>query len=118
MSWSLFAAVLVAGAAGAVARFLLAGALARQHPSLPWETLVINVAGSFALGTLTSAPAVSRGVLAVVGTGFLGALTTFSTFTVQTAVLAHREWVRAAANAMVMTVVCLLAAWLGHVVWR
>lgn len=118
MSAPLFITVLVAGAAGAVARFLLAYALARAEAFLPWETLVINAAGSFALGGLTSAPAVSPAILVAVGTGFLGAFTTFSTFAVQTVVLADRGWIRPAANTVAMTVVCVLSAWSGHVIWR
>lgn len=74
-----------AGAAGAVARYLL-DALIQDRASgpFPWGTFVINMSGSFLLGLLTGAalyhgfPATPKIIL---GTGFCGAYTTFSTWT-------------------------------------
>jgi fluoride exporter len=51
----------------------------RGHGSVV-GTLTVNVAGSAVLGTLLGLHAVPVGVLALVGTGFCGTLTTFSTF--------------------------------------
>lgn len=48
-------------------------------PGYPWGTLTVNVAGSLLLGFLAGWPA-STGVTALLGTGFCGALTTYSTF--------------------------------------
>jgi CrcB protein len=83
--------VAVAGAVGAPARVLVDRRLARPGP-FPLGILVVNVTGSFALGLvvgLLGGP--SR---AVVGTGFLGAYTTFSTFAVDVAALPRRDGAR------------------------
>ncbi|MFN2615456.1 MAG: CrcB family protein, partial [Actinomycetota bacterium] len=75
----------VAGAAGAVSRYALGGWLAqRSSATFPWETLVINVSGSLALGFLfalvTERFRVGPTVRVALTVGFLGAYTTFSTF--------------------------------------
>lgn len=82
--------VALGGALGALSRYglgLLASRLAGHFVSFPLMTLLINVGGSFALGLLTAL--VGRGVLPpearlLLGVGFLGAYTTFSTFSVDT----------------------------------
>jgi len=81
-------AFLAAGAGGAVARYLLDRAVAdRTTGAFPWGTFVINASGSLVLGVLTGLslyhafPKVSKVIL---GTGFCGAYTTFSTFTYET----------------------------------
>lgn len=85
LAWMAFVA---AGAIGAPARYLLDGAITdRTRGAFPWGTFVINVTGSFLFGFLTGLglnhafPKVPRVVL---GTGFCGAYTTFSTFTFET----------------------------------
>lgn len=79
------ALVAFAGAAGALARYGIGVAVGERD--LPWHTLGINVAGSFALGFLLRAAEV-RGWPALtttaLGVGFLGAFTTFSTFSFET----------------------------------
>jgi CrcB protein len=55
-------------------------AVTRRGPGSVLGTLVVNVAGSALLGVLLGLRNVSPAVLALVGTGFCGALTTFSTF--------------------------------------
>jgi fluoride exporter len=73
----------VMGAAGAYARFSLAAAVTARRPgAFPWGTFVVNLTGGFALGVLTGA-GVTGDALLVVGTGFLGAYTTFSTWMVE-----------------------------------
>jgi CrcB protein len=85
VSWLLVA---VGGALGAAARYLLDRAVAvRQTGPFPLGTLVINVSGSIALGLLLGlaiAQQLPTSVVALAGTGFLGAYTTFSTFTFET----------------------------------
>jgi len=80
--------VSLAGAAGAIARFVLDGAIkTRRTTVFPWATLVINVTGSLLLGVLTGlvifhgTPGALRTVL---GTGFCGGYTTFSTASFET----------------------------------
>jgi CrcB protein len=69
--------IALAGAAGVVARYGVTQALG--DGAAPWSVVVVNVAGSFALGALAGAGA-GHDVRAVAGVGFLGGFTTFSTF--------------------------------------
>ncbi len=86
----MIAVALLAGATGAVLRFLLAHVL---HS--PWSVLVVNVIGSFIAGFVTAS--VSGDLRLILVTGFCGGLTTFSTLTVETVQLAiDRKWGRAA----------------------
>jgi fluoride exporter len=80
--------VAVAGLIGAPARYLLDIAISACRGAMfPWGTFVVNVSGSLAMGVVTGLalyhgfPATARAVL---GTGFLGAYTTFSTFAFET----------------------------------
>jgi len=74
----------VFGAAGAYARFAVAAAVTARRPgAFPWGTFVVNLTGGFALGVLTGA-SVTGAALFVVGTGFMGGYTTFSTWMVET----------------------------------
>lgn len=80
--------VAVGGALGAAVRYLLDRAIAaRQTGPFPLGTLVINLTGSVALGGLVGWAGrhqLPSSMLAWAGTGFLGAYTTFSTFTFET----------------------------------
>jgi CrcB protein len=87
--------IAIAGAIGAPARYLLDGYVqARSRAGIPLGTLVINITGSLVLGFLTGLalyhafPATPKSVL---GTGFCGAYTTFSTFTYETVRLAEEH---------------------------
>ena len=120
---TLLLAVLVslAGAAGAVARYLVDTAVRhRWAPTLPWATLLVNVSGSLVLGILAGV-ALDGGhdtALAVLGTGFCGGYTTFSTTSLESVLLLQQQRYRAAAaNAAGTLVLTVLAAavgfWLG-----
>jgi CrcB protein len=81
--------VVVLGGAGAVARFRIDGTIsARREGEFPLGTFAINIVGAFVLGLLTGA-SVTGGWLFVVGTGFLGSFTTFSTWIFETDRLAE-----------------------------
>jgi CrcB protein len=73
----------VLGAAGAVARFRMDSAVSSRLPSdFPLGTLVVNLTGSFGLGVLVGLAASDR-VAFLLGTGFAGGYTTFSTWMVE-----------------------------------
>ncbi len=80
-------AVMLGGAAGTLARAGLAEAWPADPGAWPWATLAVNLAGTALLGWLVVAHANGL-VRPLVGTGFCGALTTFSTFQVQLVELA------------------------------
>jgi fluoride exporter len=109
--------VALGAAIGAPLRYLVDRAVQSKHESaFPWGTLTVNVIGSLLLGFLTGLPA-SHAVSALLGTGFCGALTTYSTFSYETLRLAQdgRRW-HAAANVAVSIFAGLGAAYLGIVV--
>ena len=85
---ALVVGVALAGAIGAPARFVIERVIhARWLADWPWGTFVVNVSGSFALGTLVGlvlAQGLDADVRTIVGTGFLGAYTTFSTYAYET----------------------------------
>ena len=95
------ALLLAAGALGAVARFLLeAAAQQRGDGSYPWGTFWVNVTGCLALGLITGF-ADHHGAMTfhtVAGTGFCGAYTTFSTFSVESVRLVETARYGAAAR--------------------
>jgi CrcB protein len=75
--------VLLGGAVGAPTRYLTDQAVQRLHDTaFPWGTWTVNVVGSFVLGAVAAVG--PEWVQTLVGTGFCGALTTFSTFGYET----------------------------------
>ena len=76
--------VALGAAVGAPLRYLTDRAVQARHDSVfPWGTFTVNVCGSLLLGFLTALPA-NPTVTALLGTGFCGALTTYSTFSYET----------------------------------
>jgi CrcB protein len=115
--------LVIAGAmVGAPLRYLTDRAVQARvdghHGVFPWGTLTVNITGSLILGIVTGA-ASSADVRLLLGTGFCGALTTYSTFSYETLRLAE-EGARfyAAANAVVSVVAGLGAAFTGVAVAR
>ncbi|WP_026926578.1 fluoride efflux transporter CrcB [Granulicoccus phenolivorans] len=118
----LFVAVALVGGLGACCRLLLDGAIrARSTGPLPWGTIVINLTGSFLLGLvlgLAAAQVLPEPVRLVLGTGFLGGYTTFSTASFETVRLVQqRQWSAAALTGLGVPVLATAAAaaglWLG-----
>ncbi len=115
--------VCVGAALGAPARFLTDRAVqARFGTRFPWGTLTVNVVGSLLLGTLLGAAeqlALPPALVAGVGTGFCGALTTYSTFGGETVALARRgDGVLAAGNVVLSVAATVAAASVGFVLGR
>ena len=111
LTWVVF---LIAAAIGAPARYLLDGWVQdRTRGAFPWGTFTVNVSGCFLLGVLTGLglyhdlDATTRTVL---GTGGLGAYTTFSTFTFETVRLGEEGAVDEAFRYAAASVVVGLAA--------
>jgi CrcB protein len=105
-------AIATAGALGAVARFVV-DAFVTDHVdgAMPVGTLVVNVTGSFLVGIITGAAlyhGFATNARLVLGTGFCGGYTTFSTFTIESIVLvqqgARREAMRNVAASFVLPV--------------
>ena len=104
----------VAGAIGAVARYLLDGAVQDRTAGIfPFGTLAVNVLGSLILGFLAGyvlGHAGGRTAKTILGTGFCGALTTWSTASWETVRLTEEG---ATATAVRFTVVNIVASFAG-----
>ena len=123
MSPAASAAFVAAGGGGAVARFLLDRAVVdRTRGVFPWGTLVINVTGTLLLGLITGLAlhhGLSKSAKIVLGTGFCGAYTTFSTFSFETVRLIEEgALTEAFRNVAATTVACGAAAALGLALTR
>jgi CrcB protein len=109
--------VALAGAVGAVARFVLDGVIRhRTQGAFPIGTMIINWSGSLLLGFLAGlvTAGVPSAVQVVLGTGFLGGYTTFSTASVETVrLIQEHRWPAAVGNALGTIVLATILALLG-----
>ncbi|MFO1475986.1 MAG: fluoride efflux transporter CrcB [Verrucomicrobiota bacterium] len=115
--------VAIGGALGSVSRFWMSGWIAERYgETFPWNTLFINVTGSFVIGVFgaltlpegrwTASPALRQLFMV----GVCGGYTTFSSFSLQTLYLIReREWLYAGGNAVLSVALCMIAVWLGFV---
>ena len=114
-------AVMCGGAVGAVCRFTLNGLIsAAAGTPFPIGILVINVVGAFLMGLLQGAIKRSGKPFTVgyslLGTGFLGGFTTFSSFSIDTFNLWHTgELMFAAANIILNAGLCIFTVWIGYI---
>ena len=115
MTWLDALLVLVGAALGAPLRFLV-DRWAREHTRAGTilGTLVVNVVGSFVLGVVAGVSHPADWLMPLVGIGFCGALTTFSTLAFETWVfLEERAWRPFAGNLALSLGLGLPALWLG-----
>jgi CrcB protein len=110
--------VFLGGIVGAPTRYLIDRLVQRLHDSVfPWGTLAINVSGSLVLGLLLGARddlGLPAAMVTLLGTGFCGAFTTFSTFGFETVrLLEEGSVLEAGLNALGSLVLGLLAAAAG-----
>jgi CrcB protein len=122
--WVHLGLIAAGGSMGAITRYKVSGwVLARTGPRFPWGTLLINVTGSFILGFLGTLVLerfiVSRTWYYLGAIGFLGAYTTYSTFSYETIrLILDGSLLRALANAFVSVGLGIVAAWIGVVLGR
>ena len=118
------AAIAVGGGCGSVARFLVAREMGRLFGSfLPYGTLIVNVLGSLALGWLATVflarPEINIALRLGIAVGFLGAFTTFSTFSYESIqLLLSGELWRALLNVAINATACLGMCYLGMQIAR
>lgn len=111
--------VAMGGALGASLRYIVSElALQAFGKGFPYGTLIVNVSGSFIMGVLFTA--LQSGLLGSepwrpwIGIGFLGALTTFSTFSMDSLLLLQQGmWLKAALNIVINVILCILMAFIG-----
>ncbi|HKI60704.1 MAG TPA: fluoride efflux transporter CrcB [Mariprofundaceae bacterium] len=112
-------AVAAGGAAGAVMRWLMASGIQKMAGgAFPWGTFAVNALGSLLLGFLfvwlierSTAGELMRLAITV---GFLGAFTTFSTYSLESVRLLQEGAIGLAlGNVLGQVVVCLMLTWLG-----
>ncbi|HEY5921824.1 MAG TPA: CrcB family protein [Kofleriaceae bacterium] len=111
-----FLIVCGAGGAGCGARYLIA--LAVGPRSFPYATLIVNLIGSFLIALILEASlrgaAMSPNLRAGIATGFLGGMTTYSSFNYETTALAAQHaWWRVGLNVGVTLIGCALAGLAG-----
>ncbi len=108
MTWVL---VILAGAAGTAARYGIGLAVGPRE--FPWATLAINITGSFLIGLVLTFGAlghVSPRITTALAVGFLGAFTTYSTFSWELFTLGHSKQ---AVAASLYVAASLLVGWLA-----
>jgi fluoride exporter len=115
--------VVIGGAIGTLARYMISVAALPISQTLPWGTISINILGSFVIGffgTLTLSQGrfpVSEDIRLFVMVGLCGGFTTFSSFSLQTLdLLRSGATLRASINVIASVVLCVAAVAVGHAV--
>lgn len=111
-------AVGIGGALGAITRFYVGTVVVKYFPyELPLATLIVNILGSFLIGLLVglflilTPPDYLKGLLI---TGFLGALTTYSTFAIESFMLLNNHLLYGALNIILNVTGTIFAAMAGY----
>ncbi|TOJ13184.1 fluoride efflux transporter CrcB [Vibrio parahaemolyticus] len=116
--FSILGFIALGGAIGACSRYLVSEFCLLFGRGFPYGTLTVNVVGSFIMGLLIAA--FESEILAtepwrqVIGLGFLGALTTFSTFSMDNVLLMQQgAFFKMGLNILLNVVLSISAAWIG-----
>ncbi len=116
--------IALGGAMGAVLRFYLSNVLYHLlGRSFPYGTLGVNILGSFLMGFFyvlcIERSILSEDIRALLMVGIFGALTTFSTFSLESILLLEQgEYGKCVINLFLSVVLCLFAVWMGINVGR
>ena len=118
-NWSLYLLIALGGAFGASFRFYISQLILNWlGKGFPFATLAVNISGSLIMGALYGL--IEQGVIEVsvyrtlIGIGFLGAFTTFSTFSLDTLLLIQQgDIFKATINILLNVGFCIIAAALG-----
>ena len=116
--------IALGSALGEVTRYWLSGIVAERWGTVfPWNTLAVNITGSFVIGAIAALagaegrihPNLRPFVVQFLMVGLCGGYTTFSSFSLQTLnLLQEGQWLYAGANVGLSVVLCLSAVWLGY----
>ena len=119
MQWGVVATVALGGALGSVNRYMVAGAVQPGWwPGFPFGIFVVNITGGLVMGLITAMAALklnlSAEMRAFLTTGILGGYTTFSTFSLDSAMLIERgAYAQATAYVVGSTTLSILALFAG-----
>ena len=105
-------AIALGGAVGTLARFGISSAMLEMTARFPVATLLINVAGSFAIGWLSGewSPVADPTLRAALTIGFCGGFTTFSTFSIETVRMLNGGDARRAATYVAASILLSVSA--------
>lgn len=115
MRWGALAAVALGGALGSLARYFIAGFVqSASWPGFPWGIFVVNISGGFLMGVIVELSAlklsISPELRAFLTVGVLGGYTTFSTFSLDSALLIERGAYASAAAYVIGSAALSIAA--------
>lgn len=118
MNYFVFIAIGVGGALGAMARFALSTLIYQKYAhTFPWGTFAVNILGCFVVGLVYvfgMEYLSSSNIRLFIIVGFLGAFTTFSTFSIETLNILKAGQIKIALSyGFGSLFLCLLAVWLG-----
>ncbi|BAF70482.1 fluoride efflux transporter CrcB [Nitratiruptor sp. SB155-2] len=122
MNFSVIFAVGIGGFFGAISRFLIATWMQKiTHSLFPVGTLTVNVLGSFIIGFLYMyfEQSINPIYKAMFITGFLGALTTFSTFSLETLLMIQDGlWIRAFLNILLNVILTISSTFAAIILFK
>lgn len=115
-----FLLVAAGGFLGAMSRFGLNNYIQSKHKSpFPFGTFIINISGSFLLGLLFGYKQLPREIFFLLGTGFMGAYTTFSTFELEAVELMRKkEMVTSLLYLVASVVIGVILAYGGYAIGK